>query len=178
MCIVWKCQKVQDTYPRIYNRGGQDNLSAKSTTSFHFVGISQPWTHTRGGVVPRQTEEHGTASWAAQASILHRGQLREPTDNSSPVPVADCGPGDVCPKDGRTQVNKAVHTCTSWYAYAATFGSSRDECFRHCTLAYVQVGTLCSPNYPHGGRVLSAKASSLYATLQGMGPRDGGGGGG
>ena len=25
---------------------------------------------------------------------------------------------------GRTQVNKALHTCTSWYAYAAMFGSS------------------------------------------------------
>ena len=25
---------------------------------------------------------------------------------------------------GREQVNKALHTCTSWYAYAAMFGSS------------------------------------------------------
>ena len=27
---------------------------------------------------------------------------------------------------GRKQVNKALHTCTSWYAYAAMFGSSID----------------------------------------------------
>ena len=27
---------------------------------------------------------------------------------------------------GRKQVNKALHTCTSWYAYAAMFGSSTD----------------------------------------------------
>ena len=28
---------------------------------------------------------------------------------------------------GRKQVNKALHTCTSWYAYAAMFGSSIDK---------------------------------------------------
>ena len=27
---------------------------------------------------------------------------------------------------GRKQVNKALHTCTSWYAYAAMIGSSID----------------------------------------------------
>ena len=27
---------------------------------------------------------------------------------------------------GRKRVNKALHTCTSWYAYAAMFGSSID----------------------------------------------------
>ena len=27
---------------------------------------------------------------------------------------------------GRKQVNKALHTCMSWYAYAAMFGSSID----------------------------------------------------
>ena len=27
---------------------------------------------------------------------------------------------------GRKQVNKALHACTSWYAYAAMFGSSID----------------------------------------------------
>ena len=27
---------------------------------------------------------------------------------------------------GRKQVNKALHTCTSWYAYAAMFGRSTD----------------------------------------------------
>ena len=29
-------------------------------------------------------------------------------------------------RGGRKQVNKALHTCTSWYAYAAMFGSSID----------------------------------------------------
>ena len=28
------------------------------------------------------------------------------------------------PEGGRKQVNKALHTCTSWSAYAAMFGSS------------------------------------------------------
>ena len=36
---------------------------------------------------------------------------------------------------GRMQVNKALLTCTSWYAYAAMFGSSTDD-------------TLCPPRAP------------------------------
>ena len=32
----------------------------------------------------------------------------------------------LCALEGRKQVNKALHTCTSWYAYAAMFGSSID----------------------------------------------------
>ena len=66
------------------------------------------------------------------------------------------------------QVNEALHTCRSWYAYAAMFGSSTDENVRYQTLAYVQGWHLCSPNYPHSGRVLSAKTSSLNATIHGV----------
>ena len=67
--------------------------------------------------------------------------------------------------DRGKQVNKALHTCTSWYAYAAMFGSSmafqcgsQDQLGELCTSCQTSLASLPL------GRVLSAKTSSLNAT--------------
>ena len=61
------------------------------------------------------------------------------------------------------QVIKALHTCTSWYAYAAMFSSSF-HILSVDGLMYVQAD---QPSLPGSliGRVLWAKTSSLYSTI-------------
>ena len=48
---------------------------------------------------------------------------------------------------GRKQVNKALHTCTSWYAYAAMFGSSIDTMVPRALQRMYRLH-LCLPSYP------------------------------
>ena len=48
---------------------------------------------------------------------------------------------------GRKQVNKALHTCTSWYAYAAMFGSSIDTMVPRALQCMYRLH-LCLPSYP------------------------------
>ena len=50
---------------------------------------------------------------------------------------------------GRKQVNKALHTCTSSYAYAAMFGSSKASNVNHaiCIASYVQTVKLHFPGH-------------------------------
>ena len=40
-------------------------------------------------------------------------------------------------KGGRKQVNKALHTCTSWYAYAEIFGSSISLHYGHLICEFI-----------------------------------------
>ena len=65
---------------------------------------------------------------------------------------------------GRKQVNKALHTCTSWYAYAAMFGSSIDTMVPRALKRMYRLHR-CLPSHPFSGRVLSAKTSSLHVTV-------------
>ena len=69
---------------------------------------------------------------------------------------------------GRTQVNKALHTCTFWSAYAAMFSSSEHTWTPHSadlSMHNRQTVTFVSPSL---SRVLSVKTSSLHATVQGL----------
>ena len=56
--------------------------------------------------------------------------------------VPRCGGGG----GGRKQVNKALHTCTSWYAYAAMFGSSIDTMGPRARQRMYRLH-LCLPSY-------------------------------
>ena len=62
------------------------------------------------------------------------------------------------------QVNKELHTCTSWYAYAAMFGSSIIFHSTNSGPSYLQLANFC--NVPLLlSRILPAKTSSLHTTL-------------
>ena len=69
---------------------------------------------------------------------------------------------------GRTQVNKALHTCTSWHAYAAMFGSSQYTRIPHSADLSTYNRQTVTFVRPSLSRVLSAKTSSLHATVQGV----------
>ena len=60
---------------------------------------------------PSAWREHG---------VLELSQAHPMQCNHTPVLMRGRRGGE------RKQVNKALHTCTSWYAYAAMFGSSTD----------------------------------------------------
>ena len=68
------------------------------------------------------THPRGHRKGFRKSKILNFFQL--PPSNLTNVKTAVLMQGAAL--GGRKQVNKALHTCTSWYAYAAMFGSSID----------------------------------------------------